>query len=177
MSMKHTVKTTGVVLKDPTKERKAKFAAALKISISNYIRLMTSYIDQITATGQAGQGEIARVTGTLVDSGKLAVAQSTVSETDFTAVWGFDEGKAPYGKWVNYGRPPGYAPVEIIKEWCRSVGIPEEAAYAIVQKLAKVGYAGKHFFEPGIIHMKQVLRQQLALAFASRELNVKVNIT
>ena len=174
--MKHTVKSTGVLLKDPTAERKAKFTAGLREGISNYIRLMTSYIDQITATGQAGQGEIAKVTGTLVDSGKLAVAQSIASEEGFTAIWGFDKTKAPYGHWVNYGRPPGYAPIEVIKEWCRSVGIPEEAAYAIVNKLADVGYMGKHFFEPGIIKAKQVLRQQFAMAFTARGLKVNVNI-
>lgn len=174
--MKHTVKTTGVTLKDKTKAGRAKFAAGLREGISNYIRLMTSYIDQITATGQAGQGEIAKVTGTLVDSGKLAVASSIATDEGFTAVWGFDKGKAPYGHWVNYGRPPGYAPIEVIKEWCRSVGIPEEAAYAIVNKLADVGYVGKHFFEPGIIKMKQTLRQQLAMAFTARGLKVSVNI-
>ena len=174
--MKHTIKTTGTVLKNPTKERKARFASAIKTAISNYIRLMTSYIDQITATGQAGQGEIADVTGTLIDSGKLAVATSMFTETGFTAIWGFDKTKAPYGHYVNYGRPPGYAPVEVIKQWCRDVGIPEEAAYAIINNMAHNFLPGKHFFEPGIIKAKQVLRQQLAMAFTAKDLKVKVNI-
>ena len=174
--MKHTVKTTKVHLKNPTAERKAKFTAALKSGISKYIDLMNAYLEQITVYGQAGIGDVPYYTGTLHDSAILSIASSYATLTGFTAVWGFDQDKAPWGKWVNYGRPMGPAPIEDIKEWCRFRGIPEEAAYAIVNWKKTHVTPGKHFFEPGIIHMKQVLRQQLALAFAGKDLQVKVNI-
>ena len=175
-SMKHTVKSTRVHLKDPTPERKAKFTAALKRGISNYILGMNTYLEEITTHGRAGIGEVPFYTGSLHDSAILSIASSFATLTGFTAIWGFDKSKAPWGKWVNYGRPAGPAPIEEIKEWCRYRGIPEEAAYAIVNWKKKNITPGKHFFEPGIIHMKQVLRQQLELAFAGKDLQVKVNI-
>jgi hypothetical protein len=51
-----------------------------------------------------------------------------------------------YGKYVDEGRKPGkYPPISKIKEWTKSKGLPEKAAFPIAKNIFKFGIKQKPF--------------------------------
>lgn len=55
---------------------------------------------------------------------------------------------AHYAPYVEFGTRPHFPPLEPIREWCRSRGIPESAAFPIARKISEVGTPERPFLYP-----------------------------
>lgn len=53
-----------------------------------------------------------------------------------------------YGQFIDEGRNPGPAPINVLKEWTRVKGLPESVAYIALAKLKREGYKGINFTQP-----------------------------
>lgn len=58
-----------------------------------------------------------------------------------------------YGKYVEYGTPPHFPPLEAIEEWCVDKGIDKDAAYPIAKAIERRGTRPQPFIRP-FIHQK-----------------------
>ena len=154
-----------------TKQQISDYKAALREGIANYIRLITLWIAENTIPRT--EGKIPKATGYLSQSSQAVVSRSKVSGTWFEAHFGFE---AKYARYVDVGTPPHYPPLEEIKSWCKTVGIPIEAAEAIAWKIYTKGTTGYNFFAPGVMEAKRILRQELSRAFRKYDLQVNVRI-
>ena len=154
-----------------TKQQRSDYKAALRQGIANYIRLITLWIAENTAKRTPGKIPIA--TGYLSQSSQAVVSQSKVMGTGFEAHFGFD---APYAVYADEGSEPHWVPLAELKTWCKTVGIPEELVYAIRGKIKAVGTTGYHFFTPGVMEAKRILREELSRAFRFYDLQVNVRI-
>ena len=77
-----------------------------------------------------------KASGKLINSLKVDV--KPVGEAIFQVLLTSED----YLKYVDKGRKPGsYVPIRALKEWTRYRGIPEEAAYAINNKIFRFGIA------------------------------------
>ena len=144
---------------------KAKVNTALRSAIAQFKRRMRMWIE--------GNADIPVATGYLKESGIDVLYESRVEGTSFSAYFGF---AAEYAKYIDEGRTPAFPPVDAIKAWCNSVGIPEEAAWPIAMNLAKHGTPGKHFFESGVVEAKRVLQEELIRAFSMQGIDALVQI-
>lgn len=162
MSLKETIATKHYEVE---KEIKYKVNTALRQAIAQYKRRMREWIES--------NPNIPVATGFLKESGIEVVSESTVSDTSFTAYFGFG---AEYTKYVEEGRTAAFPPLNAIKAWCNIVGIPEEAAWGIAWNLSKYPTPGKFFFEPGIIEAKRVLQEELMRAFHIQGIDARVTI-
>jgi len=71
-----------------------------------------------------------------------------------------------YAKYVEYGTPPHFPPVEEIREWCKTVGVPEDAAWAIAKAIEKRGTRPQPFIRPFFNNkLLSILKKNLAAAF------------
>lgn len=71
-----------------------------------------------------------------------------------------------YAKFVEYGTPPHFPPLEAIVEWCVSKGIPIEAAYPIAKAMSEQGTRPQPFIRPYINNrMPRDLKKNLGTAF------------
>ena len=152
-----------------TKQQIADYKAALRTAIANYIQRMKNWITQNTTPRTPGK--IPKATGYLAQSSTPVIGRSNVSGTWFEAHFGFD---AKYASYVDRGSPPHYPPIEEIRTWCKTVGLPVDAAEAIAWKIYQHGTKGYHFFDDGVIAAKQILKEELGKAF--RYYNLQVNI-
>lgn len=101
-----------------------------KIAIKGFNKFSKEFIGDIAS-------ELARLdkkaTGKLIDSLSWEVK-------DFISQIKIDFFYEDYGKWVELGRKPGkFPPISKIKEWCKTKGIEEKAAYPISYKIYKFG--------------------------------------
>ena len=55
---------------------------------------------------------------------------------------------AHYAPYVEFGTRPHFPPLEPIREWCRSRGIPEEAAFPIARAISERGSPERPFLFP-----------------------------
>lgn len=56
--------------------------------------------------------------------------------------------KAAYAPYVEFGTSPHFPPLEPIRAWCRSRGIPEEAAFPIARAISERGTPERPFLYP-----------------------------
>ena len=93
-------------------------------------------------------------------------------QEDFWAGYG-----AEYAKYADEGSVPHWPPIAPIITWCKKVGIPISAAYAIAGGIAQKGTEGKHFWMPTVKNAKAILRRELVRAFAFYDLDIRVNVS
>ena len=55
---------------------------------------------------------------------------------------------AHYAPFVEFGTRPHFPPLEPIREWCRSRGIPESAAFPIAKQISERGSPERPFLYP-----------------------------
>lgn len=146
----------------------ARYKGALRVAIRNYTRRILAYIE--------ASEKIPEASGYLKSSATEIIGKSkTDSRGDFEVWYGFG---ADYAKYVELGRPPGkFPPISEIEVWCMTLGIPTEAAIKIAWKIYKKGIAPQAFFEEGVRHAKNILKQELDRAFAQFKLTATVTIT
>jgi len=64
-----------------------------------------------------------------------------------------------YAPYVEYGTLPHFPPVEPLKRWAHLHGMPEEAAWAIAQKIAKYGTEPQPFMRPAFMKNKKLVKK------------------
>jgi hypothetical protein len=127
---------------------------------------MINWIDQ--------NPDIPEATGYLKQSAQSVLGRSSVVGTKFEAYVGFD---ATYAQYVEQGRPPGsFPPVEAIRAWCVTVGIPPTAAEAIAWKIYHKGITPQPFWEATKAYAMQVLQEELRRAMLKYQLIATVHV-
>lgn len=77
-----------------------------------------------------------------------------------------------YAKYVESGRKPGkFPPINKIKEWTKSKGIPERAAYPIAMKIYKFGIPPRPFIKPAFDSYKDEILKTLVYVIKSETIN------
>ena len=72
-----------------------------------------------------------------------------------------------YAKYLEYGTPPHFPPVDAIKEWCIAKGINPKAAYAIAVVISRNGTRPQPWIRPYFNnHLKKDLIRNLTKAFS-----------
>ena len=66
-----------------------------------------------------------------------------------------------YAAAVEYGTVPHFPPVKPLKRWAKLHGMPESAAWAIAQKIAKHGTQPQPYMRPAFLKNKSKIRRMI----------------